>query len=62
MEPAGLADAAALGDVLRNRSDLLGREPGIGLGGALATARRLDPWGDARLRHSREIHDRIKIM
>ena len=35
-EPAGLADAAALGDVLQDRFDLLGREPGVEQGRALA--------------------------
>jgi hypothetical protein len=35
-EPAGLADAAALGDVLQDRLDLLRREPGIEPGRARA--------------------------
>jgi hypothetical protein len=35
-EPAGLADAAPLGDVLQDRFDLLGREPGVEQGGSLA--------------------------
>src|SRR3954470_20887447 len=35
-EPAGLADAAPLGDVLQDRLDLLRRERGIEQGGALA--------------------------
>jgi hypothetical protein len=35
-EPAGLADAAPLGDVLQDRLDLLRREPGIEQGRPLA--------------------------
>jgi hypothetical protein len=35
-EPAGLADAATLGDVLQDRFDLLGREPSVEQGGTLA--------------------------
>jgi hypothetical protein len=35
-EPSGLADAAPLGDVLQDRLDLLGREPGVEEWGALA--------------------------
>ena len=35
-EPAGLADAAPLGDVLQDRLDLLGREPGVEEGRPLA--------------------------
>jgi hypothetical protein len=35
-EPAGLADAAPFGDVLQDRLDLLGREPGVEQGRTLA--------------------------
>jgi hypothetical protein len=39
-KPAGLADAAALGDALQDRLDLLRREPGIEQGVPLCSENR----------------------
>ena len=39
-EPAGLADAAALGDVLQDRDDLLGGQPGVEQGVPLRSEKR----------------------
>ena len=39
-EPAGLADAAALGDVLQDRFDLLGGQPGVEQGCPLRSEKR----------------------
>src|SRR3954471_11112187 len=53
-EPAGLADAAPLGDVLQDRSDPLGREPGVEQGCPL-------PLGEAGLAGAAAEHASLLI-